>query len=352
MKKSLISALIIVILTAFTGISIASEVEDANYVNVSNKYFSIKLPVSVKGKYSVKKKKDGIFIYDKDSAKAGFGGFAFGVKLFKNPSEHANMPGGRKIGELVSKKGAVYDMVLIQPTDVQYDYVNGKSDSYDILYNFGEGVNKTILGTKNNKYYNDRGMKGKDLYKKVLQKHLKAINEKWDSTKLEQENMSYMYNVLVQSNKNAADKIGYAFYDSNGDGIDELFVGEIADGEWKGVAYDIYTMVDRKPAHVVSGGARDRYFACDGAFICNEYSSGAQESGVLVYIIVENSVELYPQVGFKYDEYENKKNPWFLSYNFQKNVWESVPEATFKERKYVFEKYKRFEYTPLSSLIK
>ena len=352
MKKGLLISLGLIIFGLLAGISFASETDSNGYITASNKYFSLKLPDSVKGKYTVKKKQDGIFIYDKASSKAGFGGFAFGIKPYKNPSDHAMMPGGRKIGELTDKKGTIYDMVLIQPTDVQFDYVNGKSESYDILYRTGETVNKTINGTKNAKYYNDRGMKGEDLYKKVLQKHYKAINEKWDSTKLEQENMSYMYNVLSQSNKNSADKIGYAYYDSNGDGIEELFIGEIASGDLKGVVYDIYTMVDRKPAHVVSGGARDRYYACDNSFICNEYSSGANESGMLVYIIVENSIELYPQVGFKYDGYINPKNPWFLSYNFKNNVWENVTEEAFRKRKSVFETYNRFEYTPFSKFEK
>ena len=349
MKKSLILGLIITLLGAFASMSFASEGDKS--IKISNKYFSVKLPDSVKRKYSVKKDGNGIFIYDKASAKAGFGGFAFGVKPYQNPSDHANMPGGIKIGELVDKNDVIYDMVLIQPTDVQYDYVNGSSESYDILYLTGNNAGKLIQGSKNATYYNNRGMKGQDLYQKVLRKHVKAIEEKWDSAKLEQENMSYMYNVLAQSNKNVLDKVGYAFYDSNGDGIDELFIGEIAEGGWKGVAYDIYTMVERKPAHVVSGGTRDRYFACDNAFICNEYSSGAKESGVLVYIIVDNSVELLPQVGFKYDGYKNPKNPWFLSYNFENNVWENVPEATYKERKSVFEKYERFDYIPLSTLL-
>ncbi len=352
MKKGIITGLILLIMGTFISVSFASEQASNNTIIISNKYFSISLPSNVKKEFSVKKKKNGIFIYDKTSAKAGFGGFAFGVKPYEKPSEHSMMPGGRKIGELVDKKGTIYDMVLIQPTDVQYDYVNGMSESYGILYNAGETINKTISGTKNAKYYNARGMKGNDLYKKVLDKHIKAIKEKWASEKLEQENMSYMYNVLAQSNENILDKIGYAYYDSNGDGIEELFIGEIAQGQWKGVAYDIYTMVDRKPVHVVSGGARDRYFACDNAFICNEYSGGANESGTLVYILVENSTELYPQVGFKYDGYENPKNPYFLSYNFTKNVWENVPLSTFNERKSVFEKYERFEYTPFSTLVK
>ena len=150
-------------------------------------------------------------------------------------------------------------------------------------------------------------------------------------------------------NKNLLNKVGYIQEDINVDGIEELLIGEIAKDDWKGVVYDIYTMIDRKPVHVVSGGARNRYFICDDTFLCNEYSSGANENGWLVYILVENSTELFPQVGFKYDGYKNSKNPWFISYDFKNDKWENVSEKYFKERKSTFDKYKRFDYIPLKS---
>ena len=315
---------------------------------ISNKLFSIKLPKETKGLYTVKKKSNGIFIYDKSSKKAGFGGFAFGIKAYKNPCEHAMMPGGRKIGELSDKNQILYDIVLIQPTDVQYDYVKGEAESYHTLYKLADKIDDKITGKGKSVYYNKQGMLGKNLYKDIIKKHIKAVKEKWDSVKLENENMSYMYNAINSTQKNPMSKIGYTYYDLNGDGIEELLIGEIADGSWKGIIYDIYTMIDRKPVHVVSGGSRNRYFACDKTFICNEYSSGALESGWRVYILVENSTELFPQVGFKYDGYKNSKNPWFISYNFTEDKWENVTEKDFKERKKVFDSYERFNYVPFS----
>ena len=112
--------------------------------------------------------------------------------------------------------------------------------------------------------------------------------------------------------------------------------------------YDIYTMVNRKPAHVISGGSRDRYYICDDSFICNEYSSGANESGVRVYNLVENSTELFPQVSFKYDGYENPKNPYFISYSDEQ--WENVSKQKFDERKKTFEKYEKFDFIPLTEI--
>ena len=319
-------------------------------IKVSDGIFTMNLPKDMKGKFTVKKRSNGIYVYDKISKKAKYGGFVYGVQAYKNPKDHAMMPGGRKIGELIKKKGDIYDVVLIHPTDVQYDYKNGASESYNRLYNWSFSPEKDIQGIRGAKYVDKGGMLGKDLYQDILKKHLAAIEEKWDSAKLEKEDMSYMYNVARATGKNPADIIGYAYYDANSDGIDELLIGEIAEGGFKGVIYDIYTMVDRKPEHVISGGARNRFYVCDGSFLCNEASSGADESYWLVYILVENSTELFPQVGFKYDGYKDKKKPWYISYDFANNKWESVTEEVFKERKNVFENYERLEFIPLSTL--
>jgi len=341
MKK--IFAVFIICLCFLTVFALESISKENNTI-IKNKLFSISIPNQLKGSYEIKKEKDKISIFHTASKKAGFGGFAFGIKAYKNPSDHATLPGSRKLGELVDKKGVIYDIVLKHPTDVQYDYTKSPEapEAFKSLYNLGEEVN--IQGVKGAKYFKNQGMKGEDLYKSVLEKHIKAINEKWDSSKLEKENMSYMYNVIAQK-----DKIGYAYYDVNVDGIDELFIGEIAQGDWKGVIYDIYTMVNRQPKHVISGGARNRYYVCDDSFLCNEYSSGAMESGVRVYNLVENSTELFPQINFKYDGYENPNNPWFLTYTNEE--WQNVSESAYNERKKVFEKYERFDFIPLSNAI-
>lgn len=309
---------------------------------VKNELFAFTLPEELKNFYEINKKKDKISIYHKDSKYAGFGGFAFGIKAYKNPSDHAVLPGSRKLGELVDNKGDLYDIVLKHPTDVQYDYTKSEKapESFKLLYDLGENVN--IKGINGATYFKNQGMNGKKLYNDILEKHKTALVEKWDSSRLEKENMSYMYNIVPK------DKIGYAYYDINADGIDELVIGEIAKDNWKGVIYDIYTMVDRKPVHVVSGGKRNRYYVCDDSFVCREYSSGALESGVDVYNLVENSVELFPQISFKYDGYENSKNPYFISYS--DNKWENYTKKTFKERKKVFEKYERFDFLPLNSV--
>ena len=334
MKNFVIFVLFFIVFT--TTVLACAKTSDNIY---KNRFFSICIPKELNGTYEIKTEKDKISVFHKESKKAGFGGFAFGIKAYKNPADHAEMHGGRKIGELSDKNGVLYDVVIKYPTDVQYDYTKGVKPpaSYKNLYDLGETVK--INGVKGSTYFKNQGMKGKNLYKDVLKKHITAINEKWDSIKLEKEDMSYMYNILPKN------KIGFTYYDVNKDGIDELLIGEIAEGAWKGVIYDIYTMVDRVPKHVISGGSRNRYYACDNSFICNEYSSGAMESGVRVTILVENSTELFPQVNFKYDGYENAKSPYFISYS--DNEWKNVTKQAYNERKKVFDSYERFDFIPI-----
>lgn len=339
MKKQIIISLIAAIAVFTTGILSDAKAKNENSTTVSNKMFSIMMPRDVDGTYEAEKDKRTISIYDSYSKKAGFGGFAFAIKAYKKPSEHAQAPGTRKIGELTSRFGRIYDVVLIQPTDVQFDYVTRNDKTYAPLYKLGEMID--VKGENKYKFVYGAGMHGRDLYKKVLEKHKKALREKWDSKKLEKENMSYMYNLASKAGRKT---IGYNYFDVNGDGIDELLIGEYSEEQKQGVIYDIYTMVNRKPKHVVSGGDRNRYYVCDNSFICNEYSIGAGESGTRVYTLLENSVELYPQVYFKYDIYENRSNPWFISYSVFEDKWENVSEKTYKERKKIFDDYANLDF--------
>ena len=339
MSKKLIKIFIIIIFLV-SAICVVTASQKSVFTD-KNKLFSITLPEELNGTYEVQTEKHKISVFHTDSKNAGFGGFAFGVKAYRKPSDHAILPGSRKLGELKNRFGILYDIVLKHPTDVQYDYRKGPKAPEEFKKLYMAGDNIKIDGINGAKYFAGQGTKGEDLYKDILKKHRTALKEKWDSIKLEKEHMSYMYNIT--------DKIGYTYYDVNVDGIDELLIGEIADGNWKGVIYDIYTMVNRKPKHVISGGSRNRYYVCDKSFICNEYSSGAMESGVRVYNLVENSTELYPQVSFKYDGYTNPKMPWFITYgnDLNNDKWENVTEKFYNERKRVFESYERFDFIPL-----
>ena len=316
---------------------------------IDNELFEITMPEELDGKYIIESRRNGYIVYDKEAKESDFGGFAFSVFAYENPEDYA---GGmdKKVGEIIKDNDTLYDVVIGYPSDVQYDfekYSGGMPESYEKLYKGAEDIVKT-LAPEDGEFVWGAGCEGKDMYAEVIEKHIKAISEKWDSNKLEAEDMSPEYNAIrVATGGDVLKNVGYAFFDTNNDGIEELLVGEIADGELKGTVYDIYTMIDRKPAHVVSGSGRDRYYALEYGMICNEYSGGADLTGWQFYDIEPNTANLMPQYGLKMDGYENKDDPWFVCFDTDMKEWESIDEEQFDDYKNRQE-YVRFDFDPLS----
>ena len=202
-------------------------------------------------------------------------------------------------------------------------------------------------------YSKNQGMKGEDLYKDILQKYKKVFDENWTTAKQYKDaniNMAYYY--FFKPNEILADKIGYVYYDVNSDGIDELIIGKITKGRFKGIIYDIYTMVNRKPQHVLSGNNIDKYFICNDNFICNEdsFNENKSRNSFIVYKLENNSTKIHPKIIFTYDVNKNKNQPWFISYNFTGEK-ENVSKKIFQERKGTYsKKYNRLNFTPFSKV--
>jgi hypothetical protein len=310
----------------------ASENSD---LKISNKYFSFVMPEDTKGTYVVDKVDNGIYVCEKYSAALEIGGFAFGVKMFRHPKDYADIPGSKKLGELKDKKGILYDVVLMRPSEIQYEDTKEVQKNYNRLYDFGNNVE--IKGINGNKYYKNQGMKGKDLYSDILKKYKKAIKEKWDSKKFEQEKLGYMYPVLSKTNEDLLNTIGYAYYDINSDGIDELLIGK----EYN--IYDIYTMVERRPKHVVSGGDVDKYYIYGEAYLSNEYSSSKNENKVQIYILEKNSTELIPTIAY----IKEGKDRYFV-YGHS-DVREKVSKRLFKRDTKML-KYIKPDFIPLGKI--
>ncbi len=318
---------------------------------LSNTLFSFIMPAEYAGTYEVEygDEFNSINVYDK-AAKEEFGGYAFGIYAFEKPGDHAWMPNGMKAGELVDKDGVVYDIMLEHPSDVQWDPVNDTSGTYMALYDLGEELVKTLEGVDGSVYYSEAGMHGEDLYPVVLGQLSAAISEGWNAGKLEKAGMSPMYYAMsMYEDGDLLDRIGFAYHDINLDGVDELLIGEVAEDEQDSVIYDIYTMADREPAHVVSGTARNRYYITGDREVCNEYSNNMGESFWYIYGVLPNEGGLYSQMAFKLDE-SGKHPGYYISYDPEdENAWEEVTRKDWIERKQTFESYNRFDFTPLTN---
>ena len=120
-----------------------------------------------------------------------------GIKAYKNPADHAMLPGGRKIGELVSKKlfgeSVLYDIVLKYPTDVQYDYTKYEDIISTIDINRLSRKTKVLIYCII-KYYHNEFMFSKYKNLQSLEKTEPLIEKLVldDSTKQENDNYKMM----------------------------------------------------------------------------------------------------------------------------------------------------------------
>ena len=327
-------------------------VKDEETKNPSGVYstdiFEIIVPDDLADIIDVETSSDRIDVFHKESKDAGFGGLEFSIWAVEVPKEYAGGP-YKKIGEINGEDGRTFDVVKGEATEIQWDYnVEEMPADFEKIYDSTDKIISTITGTEGYTYVEGAGMKGEDLYGDVLAKYIQAVNEEWDANKLEEEDMSPEFFYMGSHSEGGLDNIGFAYQDINVDGIDELLIGDMADGDGKSVIYDVYTMVDRKPAHVVTGTARDRYYDFDNVFLCNEWSGGAGSSGYDLYALMNNSTELVYQYGYKYDSYENEEKPWFVAYD--KDQYEAVSEEEFNDNQSQNEsRYVKLDYKPLSA---
>ena len=363
MKKNFNIALIIltlIVISIFTSCTAQNTTsqsdenkEAKNKVVLTNNVFSISPDSKFDGQYTTKVSDTYIELYDNESVEKGNPGLLFAICAFENPNDWAGGP-HEKFGELTLNNGRLYDIIIGYPTESQFGFDSSEMPAkYKAMYDARFDIAKTVTGANGEKISVGAGAKGEYLYQDILNSHLDVLKNDVDSNELESKNMSPMYNEIKTAGDNYMDQVGYVYYDVNVDGIDELLIGEISDdANYAGIIYDMYTMVDRKPAHVVSGWDRNRYYVSKGGMIENEYSDGADSSGLSVYILESNSTDFTFQLGVKYDGYTDEKNPWFVAHNKEGDdyKWESTTEDEYNEITKRFENHVKLNYIPFSSL--
>lgn len=290
---------------------------EAGGVEVSNGYFAFTMPAETEGTFVVQKNDDGVYICEKNSVKRNQGGFAFEINMYKNPSDYADREDYKKIGELTDKKGTVYDVILVIPREIYYGDGARTAKNYQRLYDFAPKVE--LIGVNGCEFVKNKGMKGEELYAEILKQYRKTMKKKQLS------------------------KLGYAYYDLNDDGKDELFISELC-GDSKHFT-EVYTTVDRKPVKVISAESKDKYSVCNKEFICKESNSGSGNSCVSILILTRNSTRFQNPVRFIVDTDRNRNKPWFIAYGENDNG-DNVTKDVFNYRKGIFDEIKKFTFTP------
>lgn len=150
-----------------------------------------------------------------------------------------------------------------------------------------------------------------DAYSEIINMFYRNISTGWADYDLDDwtYGISYMwYDYGVINNLSLT---GYQLLDINGDGIDELIVGEISDYNGRVSIYDIYTMYDNNVIHLAQKHERDFLDITANQEICISGSGGASYSSKTYYHIEQGKLE--PIEAYKYDGFEDENNPYFYS---------------------------------------
>ena len=325
------------------------EVTDLSDGIITTDLIQVTIPEELRGMACAAIYDDTIDIYDRALVNAGYPGLVLSIGVTPDCDVFA---GGMytKEGEIFGADGTVYNVGKGEASEIQWDPdVPEMPESYRKLYEASDSIIENITGTGDNLFVYKSGTKGEELYPGIIDKYITAIDEGWSPDQFEQQYMSGELAVLAAGAEDPLERIGFAYADINGDGIDELLIGDRHESGADGMLYDIYTMVDREPAHVASGYSRDRYYAAGGFDVCNEYSAGAGEQGTVLFTLLPNSTELFWQIGYKCDEYENEKSPWFKAYYDME--WEAVTEEEYNAAMESIDKEKLIpEFAPLSQV--
>ena len=334
---------VLLFMLALMGCFSLKSMAQSSHLEVSNGYFSFTMPNDTKDIYTASKTGNKISIFEKNSQKIGAGGFAFSLEIYKNPGDYVQEEDTRKIGELVDKKGNIYDMVLIKPTAMRYGGGENAEANYNRLYEVANNVE--IKGINGNKYIKGQGTKGENLYGEILNMHQNTIKNKWGYSEYVESGLGPKYALWL--NKDLPKKIGYAYYDINNDGIDELLIGEIAKGKLKGNIFNVYTMVDRKPVRILSASVNSKYFVCSNRCLCRETATASKDKFFDVFFLKKNSSKITILYKYMYSADSDKNNHWQKGHTAQ-GEWKNISKENYnKEINGYTNSYKRFDFDRL-----
>ncbi len=103
--------------------------------------------------------------------------------------------------------------------------------------------------------------------------------------------LSYAFENGISEFYTAAEHVGYALLDLDGDGTRELLVEGIGGDDFaRGVLYDLYTLRDGVPVQIACSSARDRWYLRADYSLLNEGSGGAGHSACVLNVLQGDSL--------------------------------------------------------------
>lgn len=184
-------------------------------------------------------------------------------------------------------------------------------------------------------------MKEESKYASIIEKHIRAITERWGQKKFNEE-LGYLGGYFCEQyiiSKYTPEDFGYAVYDIDQDGRKELFIGNTkhnsSSGSWvDGYIYALYSINDDGAVELLAYSEyRDSYNLCKDNVIRRHSSGGATHNETSFYSITNSKKEHLETIAIEDEDYLYSKdtdNHWNYPEQFSKitkNKWEEIYNA-------------------------
>ena len=277
--------------------------------------FSIQVPESVSQICDIQINSDSsVSFFEKLSHEKFGGGHVGTIALFESVQEYGYIPNYGRGGQIALEDGKTLDVVLIYPSDVQFDIGNQEStDNYGLIRDAFDKQIVPSLQCEGAVYTPQEQLDTSSVYSSILETLKADIEEGKDPAGFEEDDFSYLYSLAASTEAEPLKAVGAQFLDINGDGYDELLIGQPGNP----AVYDLYTQLDGEVIHVFSGGERDVYSLAGwggNPSIRNSASGGADITIITFYVLEPSNGELFTQVTFTYDAQTDPDHPFMVSY--------------------------------------
>lgn len=152
-----------------------------------------------------------------------------------------------------------------------------------------------------------------DFYAEILdQNYYVLLNQKiYDNFYLPYSMLTYAYSVDGYDKEKALDYSGYGFEDLDGDGMNELIIGNISDDpKLDKMIYTIYTRHNNVPYNVITATDYTNYYLCSGKFIGYEQHGSKWYNEAGLYELTSKDPGMTLITGVKSDRADDDSMTW------------------------------------------
>ena len=167
------------------------------------------------------------------------------------------------------------------------------------------------------------------VYAEQIARYHTALSEKWNEEQYLSNGMSEVLAAYYEGNP--LENVGFGFVDLDNDGHWELVIGAILDAEEYPSVFEIWTLVDEKPAMLAQAHARTQYdlqyVEEDNMwYVATECSNSIFCHGTYYLMLNEGKFEVIQ--GIIYNSEADAQNPWFMTYDLD---WDASNDEPIDE---------------------